>query len=81
MEKRAASAEGLADCPRWSRHVVVYGTAEAIDTDPERAELSADVLAVVRGVERPEPSTIVGWLDENHQVVLRITPEKALMHE
>jgi hypothetical protein len=23
-------------------HVVVYGTAEGIETDPERAELSAD---------------------------------------
>lgn len=67
--------------PDGRTHVVVYGMAEAIDTDPERAELSADVLAAVRGVERPEPSTIVGWLDENHQVVLRITPEKALMHE
>ena len=67
--------------PDGRRHVVVYGTAEAIDTDPERADLSADVLAVVRGVERPEPSTIVDWLDENQQVVLRITPETALMHE
>jgi len=35
----------------------------------------------VRGTERPVPSTIVDWLDENRQVVLRITPEKALMHE
>ena len=34
--------------PDGRRHVVVHGTAEAIDTDPERAELSADVLAVVR---------------------------------
>jgi PPOX class probable F420-dependent enzyme len=67
--------------PDGRTHVVVYGTAEAIDTDPERAELSADVLAVVRGVDRPEPSTIVGWLKENQQVVLRITPEKALIHE
>ena len=77
MEKRAASAEGL----DGRRHVVVYGTAEAIDTDPERADLGADVLAVVRGDERPEPSTIVDWLDANQQVVLRITPAKALMHE
>ena len=67
--------------PDGRRHVVVYGTAEAIDTDPERAELGADVLAVVRGGERPESSPILGWLDENQQVVLRITPEKALMHE
>lgn len=62
-------------------HLVVYGTAEGIETDPERAELSADVLAVVRGPDRPEPSTIVGWLDEQQRTVLRITPEKVMIHE
>src|SRR3954471_24311978 len=35
--------------PDGRQHVVVYGDAEIIETDPERAELSADVLAVVRG--------------------------------
>ena len=54
---------------------------QTIDTDPERAELSADVLAVVRGPERPEPSTIVDWLDEQERTILRITPEKVLLHE
>jgi hypothetical protein len=34
-------------------HVVVYGTAEGIESDPERAELTADVLAAVRASERP----------------------------
>lgn len=62
-------------------HVVIYGTAEGIDDDPERAELSADVLAVVRGPGRPEPSTIVGWLDDQQRTVLRITPQKVLIHE
>jgi PPOX class probable F420-dependent enzyme len=62
-------------------HVVIYGVAEAIDSDPERAERSADVLAVVRGPERPDPASIVGWLDENKRAVLRITPEKVLLHE
>src|SRR3954451_25287977 len=62
-------------------NVTIYGSAEIIDTDPERAELSADVLAVVRGSERPEPSSIIGWLDEQNRVVLRITPEKVLYHE
>jgi hypothetical protein len=59
--------------------VIVYGVAEAIDADRQRAELSADVLAVVRGPERPDPSTIGGWLDEQQRSVLRITPEKVLM--
>jgi PPOX class probable F420-dependent enzyme len=62
-------------------HVVIYGVAEGIETDPERAELTADVLAVVRAVDRPEPSSLVEWLDTNQQVILRITPTKALMHE
>jgi PPOX class probable F420-dependent enzyme len=62
-------------------HMVVYGTAEGIEDDPERAELSADVLAVVRGPDRPEPSTIVGWLDDQQRTVLRITPEKVMVHD
>lgn len=62
-------------------NLVVYGTAETIDTDPQRAELSADVLAVVRGPDRPEPSTIVGWLDQDKRGISRITPDKVLLHE
>ena len=62
-------------------HVVVYGTAEGIEHDPERAELTADVLAVVRGPARPSPAAIVGWLDEQGRGVLRITPDKVFRHE
>jgi PPOX class probable F420-dependent enzyme len=61
--------------------VVVYGSAETIEADPERAELSADILAVVRGPERPDPATIIGWLDQDQRGVLRITPQKVLYHE
>src|SRR4029078_10030551 len=35
-------------------HVVVYGVAEGIDVDPERAELSADVLSCVRRTKWPD---------------------------
>lgn len=62
-------------------HVVVYGVAEGIDADPERAELSADVLAAVRQTDRPDPASIIGWLDADQRRVLRITPQKALSHE
>ena len=62
-------------------YVLVYGVAETIVSDPERAELTADVLAVVRGPERPDPSAILGWLDAERRGVLRITPQKVLMHE
>lgn len=61
--------------------LVVYGTAETIDADPERAELSADVLAVVLGQGRPDPGTIVGWLDQDKRGVIRITPDRVLFHE
>ena len=53
----------------------------SLTSDPERAELSADILAVVRGPGRPDPASIVGRLDERRRGVLRITPEKALLHE
>ena len=69
MEKRAASAEGVADCFRRTSARCRLWHGEAIDTNPERAELSADVLAVVQGTERPVPSTIADWLNENRHVV------------
>jgi len=62
-------------------HVVVYGSAEPIEADPERAERAADVLAVVRGTDRPDPASIVDWLDADTRTVLRITPEKVVSHE
>lgn len=61
-------------------NLVVFGTAETFDTDPERAELSADVLEVVLGQGRPDPSTLVAWLDHDNRGVVRITPDKALFH-
>lgn len=61
-------------------NLVVYGIAETIDTDPERAELSAGVLAVVLGEDRPDPSAIVPWLDQDNRGIVRITPAKALFH-
>jgi hypothetical protein len=62
-------------------HVVVYGVAEGIDADPERAERSADVLAAVRQTERPDPASLTDWLHADQRRVLRITPQKALSHE
>ena len=67
--------------PGGRLHVVVYGTAEAITADPERAERTADVLAVVRGPERPDPASIAGWIENEARVVLRVTPDKVLLHE
>ena len=62
-------------------HLVVYGTVETIDADPDRAALTADVFARLSGYDRPDPDTIVAMLDEQQRTVLRLTPETVLFHE
>jgi PPOX class probable F420-dependent enzyme len=62
-------------------HLVVYGDAEAIDADPLRAELTAQVFGALSGTPAPEPAAIVPMLDEQQRVVLRITPTKFLFHD
>ena len=66
--------------PDGREHLVVYGTAEAIDADPLRAELTADVFAALAGTDRPDPASIVPMLDDQQRTVLRITPEHATLH-
>ena len=67
--------------PDGRAHLVVYGTAETIDADPLRAELTADVFARLMGTDRPDPATLIPTLDEQHRTVIRITPEKVLFTE
>ena len=62
-------------------HLVIYGTAETIDTDPERAELTSLIFATLSGGDAPDPQAIVPMLDEQERTVLRITPEKTLFQE
>lgn len=62
-------------------HLVIYGTAETIDTDPLRAELTADVFSRLTGTDRPEPASLVPTLDEQQRTVLRITPTRVLFAE
>jgi PPOX class probable F420-dependent enzyme len=62
-------------------HLAIAGTAEAIDADPERAELSADVFARLADTDRPDPSSLVATLDEQERTVIRITPSTAHFHE
>jgi len=62
--------------------LVIYGRAEGIDTDPERAELTARVFRVLTG--NPDfavTDEFVEGLDAQHRTVLRITPEKAFFEE
>lgn len=62
-------------------HLVVYGTAELVDADPLRAELTADVFARLSGADRPDPAAIVPMLDEQRRTVLRVTPHSVVFHE
>lgn len=62
-------------------HLVVYGDVEAIDADPLRAELTAQVFGALSGNPAPDPAAIISMLDEQQRVVLRITPTKFLFQE
>ena len=67
--------------PDGRSHLVIYGDAETIDGDPLRAELTAEVFAVLSGGQAPDPESIVSMLDEQERTVLRITPTKTVFHE
>jgi PPOX class probable F420-dependent enzyme len=67
--------------PEGRVHLVIYGEAEAIDRDPERAQLTADVFARLSDGPRPDPMSITELLDEQQRTVLRITPTSTVFHE
>ena len=67
--------------PDGRSNLVIYGTAETIDTDPLRAELTADVFARLAATSRPDPASLVATLDEQQRTVIRVTPEKILFAE
>jgi PPOX class probable F420-dependent enzyme len=67
--------------PDGRTHLVIYGTAQTIEADPLRAELTADVFARIAGTQRPDPASLVPTLDEQQRTVIRITPEKVLFVE
>ncbi len=63
--------------PDGRRHLVVYGTAETIDRDPDRALLTANVFAKMTGTPQ-DPSALTEMLEQQQRTVLRVTPTKAL---
>lgn len=60
--------------------LIVYGTAECIDQDPERAQLTAEVWGVIMGGEAPDPESLIPTLDEQQRTVIRITPNRVLFN-
>ena len=64
--------------PDGRAHLVIYGTAETISSDPERAELTADVFARLGGIDRPDPVALIPTLDEQERTIIRVTPEKVV---
>ena len=67
--------------PDGRTHLLIYGTAETIEADPLRAELTADVFARITNTDRPDPTSLVPTLDEQERTIIRITPEKVLFSE
>jgi PPOX class probable F420-dependent enzyme len=64
------------------KQLVIYGTAEGIDRDPERAALTARVFGRLSGqAEVQVNDDFVRLLDAQQRTVLRITPTKATMQE
>jgi hypothetical protein len=67
--------------PDGRAHLVLTGAAECVDTDPRRAELTADVFAALGTGERPDPASLISFLDEQQRTILLITVEGAHFHE
>lgn len=66
--------------PDGREHLVVYGEAEPIASDPLRAELTAEFFGKILGAPPPDPSSFVPTLDEQRRTVLRITPTRTSFH-
>lgn len=64
------------------KQLVIYGTAECIDQDPERAELSARVFRRLTGkADMQVDDAFLKLLDEQQRTVLRIRPDKAYLQD
>jgi len=62
------------------KQCVVYGTAEGIEADPERAALTARVFERLSGNPPPEGDALQKILDEQQRTVLRVTPDKITLN-
>jgi PPOX class probable F420-dependent enzyme len=60
--------------------LVVYGTAEAVEDDPLRAELTAKVWEAMTGEAVEDPNQLVPTLDEQQRSVIRVTADRVLFN-
>ena len=63
------------------KQCVIYGRAEGIDADPERAELSGRVFERLSGNPAPGGEAFQKLLDDQQRTVLRVTPEKITLND
>lgn len=64
------------------KQLIIYGRAECIERDPQRADLTARVFRVLSG--KPDfaiDDNFLKMLDEQQRTILRVTPDKAFMNE
>ena len=61
--------------------LVIYGSTEAIEDDPLRAELTAEVWRAMTGQPIDDPADLIPTLDEEQRTVLRVTPDRVLFNE
>jgi PPOX class probable F420-dependent enzyme len=64
------------------KQLVLYGRAEAVAEDPDRAELTLRVFRrLTKNPDLPGDEAFVATLDEQQRTVLRFVPEKAHMND
>ena len=62
-----------------SRQLVVYGTVECVDKDPERAEMTLRIhQAFFDGADIKIDDNFIDVLNRDRRTILRVTPNKIL---
>ena len=63
------------------KQLIVYGTAKAVEADPERMELTRRLFRRVTGQEPGPAEELKPVLDGQQRTALRIIPESAFMND
>ena len=63
------------------KQLIVYGTAKAVEADPERMELTRRLFRRVTGQEPAPAEELKPVLDGQERTALRIIPESAFMND